>query len=535
MKRFIYLMCIVFLFPMVSCKKFLDTSPLDFKSPENYFSTESELNTALVGVYNRLEDERMYRRGLFTYLAISDEFFYRNVSTSSLFVLDFDAAQVDIGRFWEACYQGIDRANAILENIQKPVMDEQKRGVIKGETLFLRAYFYFLLVDNYGGVPLKLTSTKNPTDKPLKRATVKEVYDQILQDMSAAYALVQDLKKDPADQSDQGLIYSERVTKSAIAGILAKVCLTMAGEPLKDQSKNAEALKWSDLVIGSGRHMLNPDYKQIFINAAKDVYDTKECIWEIGFYGNNTGSFQQGGTLGITNGIASTDVNDPGYATGTINATARMYNLYDATDVRRDWCIAPFKYVTTNNKTTTVAWTTAQLYDRNIGKWRRQYETVVPKAIDFNSVNFPALRYADVLLMYAEAANEVNGGPTPTAELYLNQVKRRGHNKPVGTPDPAIDVARGLSKGKFLEELQNERAREFAFEGMRQHDLKRWGLYVSKMNSLAVEINANAPSTWKYAASAGKNTTDRNLLFPIPNSELVLNPNIGVNNQNPGW
>jgi hypothetical protein len=527
MKRIIYLMCILLIFPFISCKKFLETEPSDFKTPGNYFNTESELNTALVGVYNKLADERTYRKGLFTYLAISDEFFYRNVSTNSIYVLDFDAAHVDIGRFWEALYQGIDRANALLENIQKPVMDEQKRNNIRGEALFLRGYYYFLLADNFGGVPLKLVSTKIPTEVPLPRASLKEVYAQILKDMTAAYPLVQDLKK---DATDTGIEYSERITKSAVAGILAKVCLTMAGQPLNDQTKNAEALHWSELVINSGRHVLNSDYKQIFINAAKDIQDTKECIWEVGFYGNNTGNFMQGGTLGISNGITSTDMVDPGYSTGSINTTARLYNLYDATDVRRDWCIAPFKYTTTNNVTTTTPWTSTQIYDRNIGKWRRQYESLTPKTKDYNAVNFPVLRYSDVLLMYAEAA-----GPTPLGELYLNQVRRRAHNKPINTADATVDVATGLVPAKFLEEIQNERAREFAFEGMRQHDLKRWGIYVARMNTLATEITASAPSTWRYAASAGKNTTTRNVLFPIPNSELVLNPGIGVHDQNPGW
>jgi hypothetical protein len=531
MKSFIYLFGILLISSFTSCSKFLDLEPTDFKTPENYFNTESEMNIALAGVYNKLADERTYRRGLFTYLSISDEFFYRNVSTSSIFVLDFDAAHVDIGRFWEACYQGIDRANLLLENINKPEMDEQKRAAIHGEALFLRGYYYFLLADNFGAVPLKLVSSKNPVEKALPRSPVKDVYDQILKDMTEAYPLVMDIKKDGVSG---GLEYTERITKSAVAGILAKVCLTMAGQQLNDNSKYAEALKWSEIVINSGRHALNPDFKQIFINAAKDITDPKECIWEIGFYGNNTGNIMQGGTLGISNGITSTDMNNPGYSTGPINITARLYNLYNANDVRRDWSIAPFKYTTTDNVTTETYWTSTQIYDRNIGKWRRQYETVAPKTKSFNSVNFPVLRYSDVLLMYAEAYNEVYGAPNLQAETYVNMVRRRGYNKPVDQPAPTVDIATNLSKVKFLEAIQDERAREFAFEGMRQHDLKRWGIYVSKMASLVTET-ATAPSNWRYSGSAGKNVTVRNLLLPIPNSEIVLNPNIGVHDQNPGW
>ncbi|WP_017259947.1 RagB/SusD family nutrient uptake outer membrane protein [Pedobacter arcticus] len=532
MKSIKYLLCLLLITSLNSCKDFLEVEPTDFKTVDNYFNTESELDIALTGVYSQLGDERTYRRGLFTYLSISDEFFYRNVSTNSIYVLDFDAAHVDIGRFWEACYQGIDRANTLIENIDKPEMDENKRAAVFGEALFLRGYYYFLLVDHFGGVPLKLVSTKNPAEKALPRSTVKEVYDQILKDMTQAYPLVQNLTK---GESTPGLEYNERITKSAVAGILAKVCLTMAGKPLNIESKYAEARDWADSVITSGRHSLNTDYKQIFINAAKDITDTKECIWEIGFYGNNTGNLLQGGTLGISNGITSSNLTNPGYSTGSINTTARLYNLYDVNDIRRDWCIAPFRYVTANNVTTAVDWTSAQIYDRNIGKWRRQYESVTPKTKSYNSVNFPALRYSDVLLMYAEAVNGADGGPSELAEKYLNWVRRRGHNKPITTNDPTVDVTPGLLEAKFLEAIQDERAREFAFEGMRQHDLKRWGLYVTKMNTLATEITATAPSTWRYASSAGKNTTVRNLLLPIPNSEIVLNPNIKVSDQNPGW
>ncbi len=532
MKSIKYLLCLLLITSLNSCKNYLDFEPTDFKTPENYFNTEAELNIALTGVYNKLADERTYRRGLFTYLSISDEFFYRNVSTNSIYVLDFDAAHVDIGRFWEACYQGIDRANTLIENINKPVMDETRRASIHGEALFLRGYYYYLLVDHFGAVPLKLVSTKNPAEKALPRSSVEQVYEQILKDMKAAYPLVQDLNK---DETMPGLEYNERVTKSAVAGILAKVCLTMAGKPLGDISKYGEARDWADLVIKSERHSLNPDYEQIFINAARDINDTRECIWEIGFYGNNTGNFIQGGTLGISNGITSTDMVNPGFSTGSMNVTARLYNLYDETDVRRDWCIAPFKYVTTNNVTTTVDWTSDQIYDRNIGKWRRQYESLAPKTKSFNGVNFPVLRYSDVLLMYAEAVNGANEGPTTDAEKYLNWVRRRAHNKPIEIDAPTLDITEGLLEGKFLEAIQDERAREFAFEGMRQHDLKRWGLYVTKMNTLATEITATAPSTWRYAASAGRNTSTRNLLLPIPNSEIVLNPNININDQNPGW
>ena len=505
------------------CKSFLETEPEDFVTPDNYYNSEADLRRALNGVYNRLIDNfgRMYSRGLYSYLAISDEFFYKNITINNIKVMEFDAGQLDVGRFWETAYQGIDRANLLLENVQRPKMDETRRSMIRGEALFLRAYFYFLLVDNFGGVPLKLVSTKSPNDAYLARATVKDVYAQIVKDMREAETLVSDISS---------YSYNETVTKTAVQAILARVYLTMAGEPLKDMERYADALEYADKVIASGRHSLNPDYKQIFINHSQDKYDLQECIWEIGMFGNQLGSAQLAGAVGIENGLECPD-DKIGYSGGGIHPTARMFEMYEADDLRRDWAIAPYKYAVVNSVTTKVNYTPVQIYDRTIGKWRREYETATPKSRSYNSTNFPVIRYSDVLLMKAEAENQVNG---PNGEAYkaLNKVRRRGFGKPVDVPDATVDAPEGLDKLSFLAFLQDERARELAFEGMRKHDLMRWGLYLSKMQSLATEITATAPSNFRYAANAAKNITARNLVFPIPNTEITVNHLI---KQNPNW
>lgn len=508
---------------LAGCSKFLETEPEDFVTPDNYYKTEADLRRALNGVYNRLIDNfgRMYSRGLFSYLAISDEFFYKNITINNIKVMEFDAGQLDVGRFWETAYQGIDRANLLLENVHKPQMDEARRGMIKGEALFLRAYFYFLLVDNFGGVPLKLASTKSPNDPYLPRASVKAVYDQIVKDMQEAETLVSDISQ---------YAYNETVTKTAVQAILARVFLTMAGEPLKETARYQQALDYADSVIASGRHSLNPSYSKIFINHSRDEYDLQECLWEVGMFGNQLGSVQQAGAVGIENGLECPD-DKIGYSGGGIHPTARMFSLYAAGDLRRDWAIAPYKYVVSNGVTSKSFFTDAQIYDRSVGKWRREYETATPKNRTYNSTNFPVIRYADVLLMKAEAENEVNG-PTAAAYDALNSVRRRGYGLPVDGTDATADAPAGMDKLAFRAFLQDERARELAFEGLRKHDLIRWGLYLDKMRSLAVEITATAPSGFKYAANAAKNVTPRNLVFPIPNTEITVNHLI---TQNPNW
>lgn len=523
MKKYILLICILAGCTFSACNKFLDTSPEDFVTPENYYNTEADLDRALNGVYNRLIDNfgRMYSRGLFSFLVVSDEFFCKNVSVNNVRVMDFDAGQLDVGKLWEVAYQGIDRANQLLENVDKPAMDEAKRNAIKGQALFLRGYFYFILADNFGGVPLKLSSTKSPTEPSLPRASLAEVYASIVADMKAAEPLVNDIST---------YTNNERVTTTVVQAILARVYLKMAGEPLKDVSKYADALASVNKVIASGRHSLNPDYSAIFINHSKDINEPRECLWEIGMYGNQQGSAQLAGGLGIENGLECPDDNI-GYSGGAVHTTVRLFNLFADGDLRRDWAIAPYKYVTAGGVTSKTFYTAAQLYERSAGKWRREYETLVPKNRTYNSTNFPVIRYADVLLMKAEAENAVNG-PVPAAYDAINAVRRRGYGKPVNIPDATVDLPAGLGTNDFLLQLEDERARELCFEGMRKHDLIRWGLYLSKMQSLAAEIAATAPAAWKYAGSAAKNVTPRNVLFPIPTTETTINHLV---TQNPGW
>ncbi len=519
MKRFVLLLTIAASLAS-SCSKVLDKDP-DFVSPENYYNNEADLMKALNGVYNRLIDQnqRMYSRGLFSYLVVSDEAFFRNISINNIRVMVFDAGDLDIGRIWECMYEAINRANLLLENVHKAKMDETQRNAIKGEALFLRAYFYYLLADLYGPVPLKLYSTKSPLDANLPRSPLADVYAQVVKDMKEAETLVNDITY---------FTHNERISKTAVQAVLARVFLKMAGEPLKDVSKYNDALEYTNKVIGSGLHSLNPDFKQIFINHSRNINDSKECLWEVGMYGNKIGNYDLAGSVGVENGIECPS-EAIGYSGGAMKITAKLYNLFGTKDtLRRDWSIAPYRYVASGSSTVKTNWTNAQIYERNPGKWRREYESEA-KARLYNSTNFPLVRYSDVLLMKAEAENEVFNGPTPEAYDAINMVRRRAFGKPVDVADADADIPAGMTKDDFFVELQNERLRELCFEGIRKHDLIRWGSYVFTMKNLAADITANAPGTWKYAASAGNNTTARNVLFPIPITELTINDKIEQN------
>ncbi len=519
----IYTLLLTITVVLSSCSSLLDKEP-DFVTPENYFRNEGEAMNSLNGVYNRLIDTfgRTYSRGLFSYLVLNDESYFKNISINNIRVMSMDAADLDIGRFWEVLYEGVNRANLLLENIDGVDMDAERRNAIKGEALFLRGYYYYLLVDFFGDVPLKLDATKSPNDKYLRRTPIKEVFAQIVKDMTEAEELV---------LSAPQLKHNERVSKTAVQAILARVFLKMAGEPLLDVARYEDALIYADKVISSGVHALNPDFKQIFINHSKDINDFKECLWEVGIYGNNIGGIEQAGMVGIENGIECPDENI-GYSGGGMRITAKLYSLFGTKDtLRRDWSISPYRFVVANGATTKQNYSAQQIYDRNPGKWRREYE-LGTKARSRNSTNFPIIRYSDVLLMKAEAENALHSQPTAAAVDAVNQVRRRAFGKPVGTVNVASDMPGNLDKVAFQSYIQDERMREFCFEGIRRHDLIRWGIYVPTMNILGKEISTTAPAAHRYGGNAGLNTTDRNVLFPIPNTEITVNK---LMTQNIGW
>lgn len=515
-----------------SCKKFLTTTPSDFASPLANYSTPKQLLNALAGVYDVLgaDTRDMYADKLFNQLGVcTDEGFYARASmVSGPQVYNFDYTNPEIASLWQSCYRGIERANNLIANINVPTaMDPAERQAILGEALFLRGFFYFTLVSRWGNVPLRLepTTVTGASGINVPATSAKEIYAQVLKDMTEAVD-----KCRTADFFN----YPSRVSKTTVQGVLARVNLTMAGHPLRDNSKYAEALHWANEVKNSGLHSLNPSYSQIFKNYAKDLYDIKESMWEAEFSGNGTDIFKEEGRSGNTSGIAYSASNHPdtGYSYGFVNATAKLYKLYGDGDSRRDWVISPYRYTSAGRENRG-----SLIYDRNCGKWRRSEETRTPKNLNYTPQNFPILRYADVLLMLAEADNQVNG-PIPSVAAYdaINRVRRRAYGVPVDVPNAVADLTPGLNKEEFQLAVEDERARELCYETLRRPDLIRWGKWTTTMAALATQMQADLAnqSSWRYASFGAINaaSSPRYLLYPIPSSEISVNKAI---EQNPGY
>ena len=422
MKIKYFLIALLFLTSLGSCKKYLETVPTDFLNPKNYYDTEAQLQFARAGVYHHLGAGGLHGTYASYLLAWTADEGYMNRPTLTAGPWNYfysNADQYNNG-LWLNLWQGINKANVLIANVDKnTAIPQTKRDAIRGEMLFLRGYYYFTLVQYYGGVPLKLVPTTSVIDVDVARDPVASVYAQIIKDMEAAEKLV---------PSITALGFGGAISKSAVRGLLARVNLHMAGAPVNDKTKFAEASKWAKMVIDDAEagHSLNPNYPQVFINLAADKYDIKESIWEVEFYGNALDQYNETGNIGWINGQSAGASAPTGRADAYMNITSELYNAFEPGDNRKWWSVPHFNYTNTAGVKTMTLVPATEDAKNNLkpGKWRREFETLLPKSATTTPINMVLLRYSDVLLMYAEAQNELNGPNTDAVEAF-NKVRRR--------------------------------------------------------------------------------------------------------------
>lgn len=506
-----------------SCESFLETDPYDFVAPETFYSNEKECTMALAGVYWTLATENVYGNRYSCMLSNIDDLSYYQrqpgALSSQVYGNDHNPSNTDVWNCWNALYSGINNANMLIENVDKADMENATKTRIKGEAKFLRAYYHFLLVQGWYEVPLRKEAFQDVNNSPMEATPHQEAIDWIIQEMKECVDMV--------DNSEYNLSPSH-VKKNVVMGILARVYMWRAGYPINGGTADyKEAANWAKKVVETNQHRLNPDLYAIWKNMATDKYDTEynESMWEVEFIGNRTsdglGNYTDGRIGNVIGNIQQCATNPGnGYAYGFYAPTLILWDLYSATDKRRDVYIAPYKF---NNKDAKVTWTAKQIVQRACGKFRREWETSSSKDKNYTPENYPILRYADVLLMLAEAENEANQGPTELAYTSINTVRNRA----------GLASLENLSYAEFQKEVRDERARELCFESLRKYDLVRWGIYVKAIHD---DLGAaTADKRWatgnQYlgAAAYTKNTTEKHQFLPIPSRELSVNTKLEQN------
>lgn len=553
------------LLSLTACN-FLDVEP-QIISKETFYKSAAEAKYGLAGVYGTMSHEAVYGNTYSLKISNTDDLCYYNRPASSTAALEqykFNAGNSYIYETWVRLYQGIRNANAFMDAISGSEWDPD--GSLYAEARFLRAYYHFLLAQAWGDVPLR---DKEVTSHEGVMCAASSQYDVLTWCVKEMEACLDKLTEDPAQ-------LPSRVNRAVAQGILARVNLFLAGESVKGGDKAAfwmAARDYAHAVIETGTYQLNPSYSAVFINMIEDQYDTeyRESMWEVEFLGDrSSASYWSNGRIGNVIGLQSTGSSDYtsfkcNYAYGMYDGTLKLWDLYwsaDRTpeedqlayvnDIRQQWNLPPYNYAGSNDKApygipgegscqpsvdktpysynsvTTTQDPLAAPAIRNCGKYRREveYEGVKDAKIQNTTINYPLLRYADVLLMYAEAANECEG-PTEQAYACVKAVRDRA-----GIRTQELDL---YDKVSFRSLVRNERGRELCFESLRKWDLIRWGIFVQSMREYA---DWTSDDRWSkhgkagYAAAVGAAVGERHVYLPVPSIELGVNTLL---DQNPLW
>ena len=417
--------------------------------------------------------------------------------------------------FYRAQYQGVGRCNlavSVIPNVpEDSIMQQSKNGItmrqrMLGEAYFLRAYYYFRLVRVFGGVP-KVDFIIDTSDKwQQPRASADDIYQFILEDLTKAEQNLW-LKSDYSSK-DLG-----RVTKGAAQAMLLKINLYV---------KNyKEAKKWGEAVIGSGEYDLCPDYADNFTlageNGMESVFEIQYATEQTSDYGEGNG-FTRGAFTQILTRSRSSKL---GGGWGFNHPTQNLYNEYEAGDPRRDQTIFdPIGQMV--NEAEEIYLGSRYLNRKTM--WINKDNTI--PSLDHPSrgpLNNRQIRYADVLLMYAEACMEDNDLGLAKQNLNLVRERARGEDETILPDFPYGSYADNQSD--LRKAIRHERRVELGMEGHRWFDLCRWGIAKQTMDAY------QATETPEAQAEMGVFIEGKNELFPIPSKEIDLNPM----EQNPGY
>ncbi|PZR22854.1 MAG: hypothetical protein DI535_25255 [Citrobacter freundii] len=479
------------------CSKKLDITPETFVSPEDLYKDEQGAVAGVTGIYRKMMD---LNSGDYYFVGIvgTDEAktssfvptwggYWQHYDGINSYNSLMSAQNQLVQGAWNSLYKGVVNANTAIRYIPSSSASQQTKDRLLGEAKFLRSVFYFKLVQLFGGVPLPTEVEDAAADanggKP--RSSVEDVYK----------LLVDDLKFAADHLQSKGTAEVGRVNKEAAITLLGKVYLTM-----KDYNSAKTTLQ---PLMSVSNVALMPNYGDLF---KEENENNIESLFEIQYTNENGNTNGQANTLGGWH-ISNTDSGGGGHV---VIPTDYYANSFETGDARKDASIR-YKFYDANGNPVDYSWWA------DVGKpHMKKYDITKGKSLNggLSSRNLYYLRYADAVLMYAEAVNELNG--TSEALTYLNKIRARaklaGWETVLGhTP----------SQTEMRDELLKERMRELGFEGWRWCDLKRSGKLISQ--------------TKTYNPDAAPYITDKNLLFPISSREFELNRSLKPSDQNPGF
>ena len=473
------------------CKKYTEVAPVSQYSIADAFSDPSNAFNALIGVYDELQGDNGY--------GIRISMYYPYDSDEAIVSGNIDNGRRGIGRYqllltnaelanpFRQLYRGIEKANLCIEQI--PLMKQYTAGTdaekkelrrLHGEALVLRAQFYQELIKNWGDVPAPMIPAYKQADLYIPASDRDETYDKILADLATA--------KDLLPWRTEAGPRNERITKAVAMALRARIALLRGGFSLRSSGqmeRKADYIKFYQiakdeceaLMARRDQHTLNPSYEDVWRKVTSFVYDPSgEIIFEVGAGGGNGNSDSR---MGNYDGPNLSNASRFGAGGGGIVILPNYFYAFDSVDTRRDVTITHYQVTSSTNVKSQ-----RRLGEMNTGKYRRDWRVpLLPGTVLNVGYNWAVIRFSDVLLMYAEAVNEINNGPTPAAIAAYEEVRRRAY----GANANRIGVT-PTDKTGFFNAIVNERFLEFGHEGIRKFDLLRWNLLSAKLAEARANI-----------------------------------------------
>jgi starch-binding outer membrane protein, SusD/RagB family len=518
MKRISYILLTLVL--ASGCDKKLDISNPNAQTTTGYWQNQQQAIAGVTAIYNGLTTDGAYMRS-FPGLTDSrgDDFVgdspWTDLELTGKFIIPDNSAPVQW--IWRDFFIMVWRANQVLTSVEpmgEGVLNQELKGRLLGQAYFLRGLAYFNLATTFKTVPLITTLPQDQNDYYPQSATEEALWAQIFSDFEMAESMLP-VSYASVSGPDQGQI--GRATKGAAAGMLGKSYLYR-----KDWQKAAD--QFNKFINGpfKGVYSLMPDYRDNFKPTGEN---NAESLFEVQF-----------GTPGEVGGTVMNWTGEPNSNWKQVNAIAVTYGMdgkgfSDYLPTR--WIYNEYKQeATKEGKIDPRLFTTIASYEPTEGRttaygvpWPNPQDRIYPRKYtndglskefeDFDSgINYRVLRYADILLMHAEALNEL--GQTAAAYPFIQQVRDRANLPDLSTTRP------GMSQEQMRDQIAHERALEFAVEGQRINDIIRWGwLYDPTKLAMLRQRDADFNS-W----------TPGNEYLPIPQSELVVNKNLSTNPAN---
>ncbi len=546
-----YILTAIVAISLSGCNDFLDLKPQGSENSDNFFLQKENAVRAVNGIYDQLQlDEGAGPDG--QWMAHHHDWFIGDVISDDaekgsndgdylefrdLVGWDLKSSQSMSSSFWIHGFWGVSRANYVLESLPKVTWDPKLRDRLTGEALFLRGYFYWYLVRIYGGVPIFTSSVKPSDFGTVKRASINEVYTQIAADLTQAAELLPE--KSQYGASDMG-----RATKGAAKALLARIYMYQIGTDKDSKTTWQQVYDLTNAVISSGEYSLMSNYAKLW---ETENDNSEESVFEIQF---GIGSSDLAPASIGTNfyNFQGNRKDDSGW--GFNNPTKDLVAAYDATDPRLSCVIYGETY---NNG---ILYGKKRKYDRKEQgtNWlnRKAALPVKPAQAKAADRNIKIIRYADVLLMNAEAAYYLN--KPAEAQAKVNQVRQRARNSTycMGYAEGKMDYSAAPASvnlpnitstgAQLLQDIWKERRLELAMEQLRFYDLVRTGRFFDVMNVEKDQKRADGQpysDQYRYAnikANALTKTIDgpngnKVPLLPLPQTEVQA---WGME-QNPGY